>query len=44
MVKEGKNYTREEWLAEGQKLFGDDYTKYRFKCPKCGNVASGQDF
>lgn len=40
----GKVFTREEWLAEGVRLFGKDVTKWRFKCPKCGHVASGQDF
>lgn len=39
-----KNYTQKEWLAEGTKLFGTDYTNYRFKCPRCGNVATGQEF
>lgn len=40
----GKNYTIEEWRAEGERLFGKDFTKYRFKCPKCGNIATGQEF
>lgn len=40
----GKFYTREEWVAEGERLFGTDYTKYRFKCPNCGNIATGQEF
>ena len=43
-MAEGKTYTAEEWLAEGERLFGKDYTKYRFKCPKCGNIATGQEF
>lgn len=42
--KDRKHYTKEEWLAEGERLFGTDYTKYRFKCPCCGNVATGQEF
>ncbi len=44
MSKERKHYTKEEWLAEGERLFGKDFTKYKFRCPKCGNVASGQEF
>ena len=39
-----KEYTKEEWLAEGKRLFGDRLVDYRFRCPKCGNVASGQEF
>lgn len=36
--------TREEWMAEGQKRFGEQYENWKFKCPRCGNVASGQEF
>lgn len=47
-IRESKSmkaeYTKEEWLAEGEKLFGNDYVNYKFKCPQCGNVASGQEF
>ena len=42
--KAGKHYTKEEWLAEGKRLFGKDCTKWRFRCPRCGNVATGQEF
>lgn len=50
--KDGKtriNYTRDEWVAEGKRLFGGevngtDVLRWRFKCPKCGNIATGQDF
>ena len=38
------DYTLEEWKAEGEKRFGTDLTKWKFKCPKCGNIASGQEF
>lgn len=38
------NYTAVEWLAEGQRLFGSDYENYRFRCPKCGNIAEGREF
>lgn len=37
-------YTLEEWTAEAQRRFGPDHTKWRFVCPLCGNVASGQEF
>lgn len=32
--------TRAEWEAKGAALFGPDLTKWRFKCPICGNVMS----
>ena len=38
------NYKAEEWRNEGKRLFGDNFENWRFKCPKCGNVASGLDF
>lgn len=45
MTKEAnKSYTKEEWLAEGKKRFGEYYEDYKFRCPRCGNVASGQEF
>lgn len=40
----GKNFTRRDWLGEGERLFGKDFTAWRFKCPHCGNVAAGQEF
>lgn len=43
----GKNYTYEQWLAEGERLFGslrDNMLRWRFKCPRCGNVATVQEF
>ncbi len=39
-----KKYTKDEWLAEGKRLFGEDILAWRFRCPNCGNVASIQDF
>jgi hypothetical protein len=29
-----------EWQALGQSLFGDDLTKWRFRCPTCDSVMS----
>lgn len=43
-MKESKIYTKEEWLAEGTRLFGCHYEDWKFKCPACGNVASGHEF
>lgn len=33
-----------EYQKFGRKLFGDNLKKWKFVCPRCGNVASGQDF
>lgn len=32
--------TQEEWEAEGTRLFGEDMTHWRFRCPRCGIVMS----
>jgi hypothetical protein len=32
--------TEAEWNALGEKLFGSDLTKWRFRCPHCNNVMS----
>lgn len=42
--KEYITQTLQEWLDEGKRRFGADITKWKFKCPACGHVASGQDF
>jgi hypothetical protein len=36
--------THAEWLAEGKRRFGEDFQKWRFKCPVCGHVASIGDY
>jgi hypothetical protein len=41
---EGKKYTLREWRTEGERLFGRFIEDWKFKCPKCGNIASGQEF
>lgn len=38
------NYTLEQWKDKGEALFGKEPENWKFKCPKCGNVASGQEF
>ncbi len=35
---------REEWMAEGQRLFGEDIFKWRFQCPVCKNIATPEDY
>lgn len=39
-----QSFTKEEWYAEGRRLFGDDVMQWRFVCPVCGHVASVQDW
>lgn len=36
--------TKEEWLAKGKRLFGEDMLKWRFVCPGCGHIQSVEDF
>ena len=36
--------TKEEWLAKGKELFGDDMFQWKFICPNCGHVQSIEDF
>lgn len=38
------SYTADEWRAESRRRFGVRLQDYRFKCPRCGNVATGEDF
>lgn len=33
---------RAEWLAEGEARYGTDRRAWRFRCPSCGHVQSGQ--
>ena len=39
-----KHYTLAEWLAEGERRFGPNKLKWRFKCPACGHVQAVEDF
>jgi len=32
--------TEADWWAKGAELFGPEQTKWRFVCPRCGNVES----
>lgn len=36
--------TVEEWHAEGERRFGKDYSRWKFKCPSCWHVASVQNW
>jgi hypothetical protein len=33
-----------DWNAEGERRFGPDRFKWRFRCPICAHVASPEDF
>ncbi len=37
-------WTHDEWLAEARRRFGPDMANWKFRCPSCGNVASGAEF
>jgi hypothetical protein len=38
------NQTLEEWRDEATQRFGEKGRDWKFVCPKCGNIQSGQDF
>ena len=42
--KERQKITRDEWLAMGERLYGKDTSKWKFKCVQCGNVQTLDDF
>ncbi len=42
--KEVRRISIEEWLEEGEKLFGEDKKQWRFRCPNCKGVQTSQDF
>ena len=39
-----KTISVKEWIEQGEKLFGKDKKKWKFKCPSCGNIQSCEDF
>jgi hypothetical protein len=36
--------SRDEWLAEGKRRFGDDWHNWKFVCPVCGHVQTPGEF
>lgn len=34
----------EDWVKEGERRFGKDRMKWKFKCPVCDHVASAQEW
>ncbi|MEV2908606.1 VVA0879 family protein [Paenibacillus larvae] len=39
-----KKQSLNEWQAEAKRHFGEKGLDWKFVCPKCGNIQSGQDF
>ncbi len=39
-----RKLTSEELVAELRERFGDNYLDWAFRCPRCGDVATGGDF
>jgi hypothetical protein len=39
-----RTLTQAELVAEATAAFGDDSWKWAFRCPRCGDVATPQDF
>lgn len=36
--------TLAEWVAEGERRFGEDRLTWRYVCPVCGHVASAKEW
>jgi hypothetical protein len=43
-AEERTEWTQADFLAEAARRFGDDPKKWAFTCPRCGDVATPQDF
>jgi hypothetical protein len=39
-----KTYQLADWLAEAKRSFGEPSAKWKFQCPMCGHIQSGEDF
>ncbi|MDR1688308.1 MAG: hypothetical protein LBS21_06820 [Clostridiales bacterium] len=37
-------YTKSDWIAEGERRFGEDRLNWKFVCPACGRINTGQEF
>ena len=44
MKKEKIQIKHSDWIKQGEDLFGKDFVNWKFKCPSCGYVASGQEY
>ena len=36
--------TKDEWLAKGKQLFGENTDEWKFVCPGCGHIQAIEDF
>ncbi len=36
--------SKDDWLAEGKRLFGEDRREWKFKCACCGHIQTIADF
>ena len=43
-IKESREFTRDEWLAEGKRRFGDDVEKWKVRCPMCGKISELSEY
>lgn len=43
-MTEHRRLTQAELVAEARDRFGDDPLDWAFRCPTCGDVATGRDF
>lgn len=43
-MSDRRQITLREFIAEGEKRFGEDRRKWLFLCPSCGTVQSSEDF
>ena len=41
---EYETMNQDEWMAKGKALFGEDFLKWKFKCPICEHIQSPEDF
>jgi hypothetical protein len=39
-----RKVTLEQYLAEGESLYGPNRYKWKFRCPSCGHVAAAEDW
>lgn len=44
LASQVRKLTQAELMAEAKERFGDDWMKWAFCCPRCGDVASFGDF
>lgn len=44
MKDDVKEYTEDEWIAEGEALFGKSLRDWLFVCPMCKHVQNGLEF